>query len=29
MPVFSGFLRIEPTPEVKARFDPRPEMQVI
>ena len=29
MPYFSGFLTHEPTPEIKPRFDPRPEMQVI
>jgi hypothetical protein len=29
MPCFSGFLTLEPTPEIKPRFDPRPEMQVI
>jgi hypothetical protein len=29
MPYFGGFLILEPTSEVKPRFDPRPEIQVI
>jgi hypothetical protein len=29
MPYFGGFLASEPTPEIKPRFDPRPEIQVI